>query len=233
MIRPVEPSRTRSRWLLSGAAVAAAVALTYSVTQGSASTAAPAASGAVASKYIGAKKCKNCHSSDETGNQYGHWESGPHAKAYEVLASDAAKKAAAAAGIDDPQKSDKCMKCHQTAFGVAEGEIKKGFDATAGVQCESCHGPGEAHMKARMMAAAAGGDTPAPIGEGEIINSPPDSTCTGCHNEESPSYKPFCPQVFHQKVRHLNPKKERSAEEKAAMELTDPTKSEACMKCHK
>ncbi|MCC7011236.1 MAG: hypothetical protein IT454_01630 [Planctomycetes bacterium] len=167
-------------------------------------------------KYIGSAKCKNCHASAETGDQYGVWQKMGHAKAYEVLASDEAKKVAAEKGIADAQKDDKCLKCHVTAFGVPAEQIAKGFDIKLGVQCESCHGPGEAHMKARLAAAAAeGGDKkPVVLGEGEIISTPDKKLCAGCHNTESPSYKPFCYYKNREKNAHLNPKRERSEAQK-------------------
>jgi hypothetical protein len=93
----------------------------------------------------------------------------------------------------------------------ARAQIKKGFDRMQGVQCEACHGPGEAHMKARF-AAAAKGEAPAgyvQVSADEIIAVPTQETCVQCHNEKSPNYKPFCFHEFNAKVRHLNPKKPR------------------------
>jgi hypothetical protein len=64
--------------------------------------------------YVGASKCKNCHKSDKGGAQYVHWTESKHAKAFEALASDAAKEAAKELGIENPQESEKCLKCHVT-----------------------------------------------------------------------------------------------------------------------
>jgi hypothetical protein len=164
-----------------------------------------------ANRYIGASKCKNCHSSEETGDQHGKWQEMAHAKAFETLASADAKAAAKAAGIDDPQKAEACVKCHVTAYGVDEKQIKKGFKVEMGVQCETCHGPGEAHMKARMMAAASGEENPK-LDEGEIINTPAVAACIECHNEESPTYKPFCFCDRMNKILHWNPKKHTAEE---------------------
>jgi Cytochrome c554 and c-prime len=165
---------------------------------------------ATANHYIGAEKCKYCHAS-ETKTQYAGWQKTDHAKAFETLGTDAAKKFAKEKGIDDPQKSDKCLKCHETAFGVAADLIKKGFDPKAGVQCESCHGPGEQHMKARM-AAAAKSDAPKadeyhPVPEGEIVVQVDQKTCLGCHNSESPTFKPFCYYERTAKIGHLDSRK--------------------------
>ena len=51
-------------------------------------------------KYIGAKSCKMCHMTK--GRQYPTWSESKHAKAFETLKSDAAKKIGAEKGIADP-----------------------------------------------------------------------------------------------------------------------------------
>lgn len=177
---------------------------------------------AKANRYVGAAKCKNCHSSPESGNQFDAWQKMDHAKAFDVLASDEAKKIAAEKGIADPQKDDKCVKCHVTAFGVPAEEIAKGFDPKKGVQCETCHGPGESHMKARLAAAATeeegAAKTYKALPEGEIIVAPDAKTCLGCHNSESPTFKSFCFPAYSAKTRHVNPLKPRSEDEKKALE---------------
>lgn len=171
-----------------------------------------ASGSASASKYIGAEKCKNCHQNEAGGDQYGHWTKSGHAKAFETLASPEAKEIAKAKGIEDPQKSDQCLKCHQTAFGAAAEAIKKGFDAKKGVQCESCHGPGEAHLKARFAAAAKGGADASvrqAVEAGEIQSHVEVKTCMGCHNEESPTFKPFCIHERAARITHMDPRHKR------------------------
>ena len=164
-------------------------------------------------KYIGADKCKNCHKVEENGNQFGHWEKSEHAKAFATLASDEAKKIAKEKGIEDPQKADACLKCHTTAFGVAADQIKKGFDAAKGVQCETCHGPGENHMKTRMAEAAKneGKKERIQIPDDEMIVKLDAKKCEGCHNSESPTFKGFCIHGFAAKPAHWDPRKDRSA----------------------
>lgn len=171
---------------------------------------APHAPAGADNKYIGADKCKSCHSTAEAGDQFGHWKTEKHSKAFESLASEQAKKFAAEKGIADPQKADQCVKCHVTAFGVAEADIKKGFKVEMGVQCETCHGPGEKHMKARFAAAADASKGRVEIPADEIVLAPDEKVCLGCHNPESPTYVPFCFHEFGAEIRHLDPRKQRT-----------------------
>jgi hypothetical protein len=171
-------------------------------------------------RYIGAAKCKNCHADKESGDQYGIWTTEKHSKAFAELASAKAKEYGKARGVEDPQTSEKCLKCHETAFGKPKEELQRTFDPKAGVQCETCHGPGEQHMKARLAGAAEFGDKKPPfvqIPDGEIQKKPDAKTCAVCHNEESPGYKPFCFHKFVGTIRHLNPLKPRTAAEKQAL----------------
>ena len=61
-----------------------------------------------------------CHKKAETGDQFGIWSAGPHAKAFATLGTAEAKAAGAKVGVDDPQKSGKCLKCHSTAYNFTE-----------------------------------------------------------------------------------------------------------------
>jgi hypothetical protein len=134
-------------------------------------------------KYVGVKKCKSCHKKEAIGNQYGKWLDAKHSKAYENLASDDAKKAAAEKGIDDPQKAGECLKCHVTAYDVDPKLVAKKFDITQGVQCESCHGAGKDYRKKKVMI-----DVEKAKAKGLII--PDEKLCVECHNDESPFWDP-------------------------------------------
>jgi len=164
-------------------------------------------------KYMGAEKCKNCHSSASMGDQYGKWKAEKHSNAYDNLAGPKAKELGQKQGIADPQASDKCLKCHTTAFGQSKDRLDAKFDPKLGVQCESCHGPGEKHVKARMTAAAEGADAlgaggaPSAISKDEINTKPDAKTCTGCHNKESPSFTSFDFDKMSKEIAHPNPKK--------------------------
>jgi len=203
----------RASWWIAGALALAGVAVAVLAPEGSAAEPAQAK----VNKYIGAAKCKNCHASDETGNQHAAWSKMEHAKAFEALASEEARKFAAERGIADAQKDEKCLKCHTTGFGAPPEAFDKKFDLKLGVQCETCHGPGEAHMKARMAAAMSEDPAKKLLGEGEIIGTPERKLCITCHNTESPTYQPFCYFKRLEETRHLNPKKQRSEAEQKAL----------------
>lgn len=91
------------------------------------------------------------------------WAASKHAKTWQRLSND--------------ERQKDCAGCHLTG-------PKTPLEGTpnANVQCESCHGPGKAHAEA----AAAG--NPAPMG---LKKSPPESSCTPCHNDKSPHYRGF------------------------------------------
>ena len=164
-------------------------------------------------KYMGSAKCKNCHSTAAKGDQFDAWLKTKHAKAFEQLASPEAIKLGKTKGVDQPQKSAECLKCHVTAYEVPAAQKHKNFDATMGVQCESCHGPGSKHVEARLAAdEAAAGDKPIEVGKDEIIGHPGADTCRKCHNKDGPSYKPFAFKKYLKEIAHLDPRKKRPAD---------------------
>jgi len=151
----------------------------------------PAASQA-ANQYVGGNKCKSCHK-----DIYEQVKDGPHAKAQEALATDAAKKINKDAATDA-----KCLKCHDTGAALAADAKAKTFKDGQGVGCESCHGPGQAHVKARMAA-----EDGAPVADTEIVKKPTEKTCTTCHNKESPTFKGFKFAEAAKKIEHKKGKK--------------------------
>ncbi|UCE86413.1 MAG: cytochrome c family protein [Deltaproteobacteria bacterium] len=133
--------------------------------------------------YAGAKRCKSCHGKEPIGNQYASWLDTKHAKAYETLASDKAREWAAEAGVDDPQQSEKCVKCHVTAYGVAPERLGSKFKIEDGVQCEGCHGAGNSYRKKKIMM-----DRDRAVEKGLVLQS--EEICVACHNDESPAWDP-------------------------------------------
>jgi hypothetical protein len=114
------------------------------------------------SGYVGSAACKDCHAA-----QYEAWDKTKHSRAFSKL--DAADRA-----------KGTCIKCHVT--GTAEMIAAEADKPTfPNVQCEACHGAGLRHIEAAKT-----GDT--------VTDRPKhtvEETCTRCHNEESPRYKPF------------------------------------------
>ncbi|MFH1723880.1 MAG: multiheme c-type cytochrome [Elusimicrobiota bacterium] len=93
----------------------------------------PAPKSPSASTYRGAAKCKWCHI-----DEFMTWEKTKHARAFEAL-------------LGDEKEDPECVGCHSTGFGEGgygmggpEGENRRFL----GVQCEACHGPGRAHVRA-------------------------------------------------------------------------------------
>lgn len=171
-------------------------------------------------KYMGVEKCKNCHNSEKKGDQYGIWKETKHAKAYETLAGEEAKKIAKEKGIDDPQKSDKCLKCHVTAFNEPDAKKDDKFDPKLGIQCEACHGPASVHVKARLAAAAeeesddlfgdtGGSDERIDIPDGEVDAKPTEENCKKCHNSESPTFKEFKFDERYEEIKHPDPRNKK------------------------
>lgn len=158
-------------------------------------------------QYVGAGKCKLCHLSESKGSPYGNWLKQAHRKAYDDLASHDAQKIARQRNIADPQKDEACLSCHVTAAGVPAEMKGKKFDQTQGVQCESCHGPGGNHARTRMEEEEVEGGKVVPIPSGEIIAVTPTATCLQCHNDKSPTYKPFDYAKFLKQIAHLDPRR--------------------------
>jgi hypothetical protein len=158
-------------------------------------------------QYVGTHKCKTCHSSSKKGAQYKIWKETKHARAFEALLSDAAKKIAAERGMKvPPHEAPECLECHTVGFGAGGYEVKdaafynpadddragkkaaKRMENLKNVGCEACHGPGSKYKSMKVMKA---------IFKGEVkaadygLTIPDEKTCLKCHNERSPSYKPF------------------------------------------
>ncbi len=157
-----------------------------------------------AHKYVGVGKCKSCHKSKKSGMQFQSWQESKHSKAYTTLASAESKKIAKEKGITDPQKAPQCLKCHVTAYDVDKSMLGKKYKIEDGVGCESCHGPGGDYYKSKVMKAIYKGEKD---GKAFGLVEPDEKTCKKCHNEESPSYKPFDYKKRVKEISHPVPKK--------------------------
>lgn len=148
-------------------------------------------------KYIGAAKCKMCHSKPDKGNQYGKWLEGPHANAMKTLSTDAAKAIASKKGIADPSTDAACIKCHSTVGHIDAG-LKAGITSAEGVSCESCHGPGSMYKGVSIMK-----NKSLALQKGMI--EPTEAVCKKCHNPESPTFKSFDYASYTAKIDHHDP----------------------------
>ncbi len=83
------------------------------------------------SRYVGVAVCTNCH---REARQV--WNKTQHAGAYETLATEY------------KEYNLECIGCHVTGYEKPGGSTVTVNEPLRGVQCETCHGPGEAHAKA-------------------------------------------------------------------------------------
>lgn len=104
--------------------------------------------------YAGSESCGSCHQPAVVW-----WKTHPHGHAYGTL-----------------QKQNKefnldCVGCHVTGYERPGGStVTHNMDgALVNVGCESCHGPGAAHVANPAI---------------DLVLDPPESTCTPCHNDE-------------------------------------------------
>ncbi len=154
-------------------------------------------------RYVGDETCEVCHSSASIGKQFQIWQRSPHAQAYKDLGSSEAMTIARKMNIANPQKSPKCLSCHTTAAGTHLSDIISTFRPRDGVQCESCHGPGEDYAHYSVMI------DPVKSREAGLTIHPGEKTCKTCHNLSSPTFKGFDYQRALARISHPIPKKER------------------------
>jgi hypothetical protein len=102
-------------------------------------------------KYIGADKCKPCHSISHKRDQYIVWEKSAHSKAMVSLNSKKAEGYALANSILNLAKNENCLKCHSTGFSKTYSAFELTFDISKGVQCEECHSGGSEYSKYNNM----------------------------------------------------------------------------------
>lgn len=136
-----------------------------------------------ANEYIGANKCKMCHS-----KQMKAWTDTRHAKAFQTLLTvDDAKAAewAKKMGVELKGKASEnatCVGCHVTGQGLPGGHPAADSTLNANVMfvgCESCHGPGSAHKASAKEAK-----------KGTMNGAVGEALCKSCHTAAaSPDFK--------------------------------------------
>ncbi|HLX63639.1 MAG TPA: cytochrome c family protein [Planctomycetota bacterium] len=162
--------------------------------------------------YAGVGSCRKCHLATVSGDQYEKWVESEHSNAYHILTTDDAKKIAKDKNLGDPTKAVECLKCHVTAYDQPAKKKGEKFDATLGIQCESCHGPGQRHVDERLDSDAGSDDKIVTLPKGELAPMPTAESCRKCHNKESPTYRPFAYNKFFPVMAHNDPRKKRPAD---------------------
>jgi hypothetical protein len=192
----------RRKWIAAGVLLSAGVlfAVTQIAAQEAAKTTAAAAPAAFT--YIGSAKCRMCHMTTKSGAQFKIWQESRHAKAFETLKSPKADEIAKAKGIAVPAtQAPECIACHVTAHDKPAA-VRGTVANEEGVGCEACHGPGSEYQKMAVMKQLYEGKLePAKVG----LVEPTEAVCKTCHNEKSPTYKPFDFKTFSAKIAHPVP----------------------------
>lgn len=123
--------------------------------------------------HIGAERCGACHQA-----QYEAWRKTPHADALARL-------------TEKQQQDPQCRSCHTMDPWSQDA-------ALAGVQCESCHGPGRAYapdyvMRDKNLSSLMG------------LKPVDASTCQPCHRADAPRLRPFDYTALVKMVMHAQP----------------------------
>ena len=154
----------------------------------------PCAEAATKGKYVGSKACATCHE-----QSYDIWRKSKHAHAWQTLVE-----------ADPPRNYDpECISCHVIGWDPQRYyPLEGGFVSSEktpqleNVGCESCHGPGGAHVKAEE-----GGDMELQerLQKAMIVTiaesrSDPQKMCYNCHDlDNSPEFDfdKYWPEVKH------------------------------------
>jgi len=91
--------------------------------------------------YVGSQACSRCHP-----EAFEKWSSTYHSSATKDLS------------IDHQEQNPDCLACHAMGLGKPGGYPQEKVDLS-GVQCETCHGPGEGHPPGRLGADPASAET--------------------------------------------------------------------------
>lgn len=106
--------------------------------------------------FVGDLRCAPCHKPEMA-----FWKTTVHARAWRTLV------------VGGKTGHDDCVSCHVTGYGEVGGSSLGHTRRLESVQCESCHGPGSAHVATEGLE-----DPPA------VRLATPEPTCVHCHNEK-------------------------------------------------
>lgn len=121
--------------------------------------------------FVGSKACAECH--QEEYDSFLKFSKKPHSfQGVEKMRSDL-----------KPEELKSCYGCHTTGYGKPGGFVDaKSTPDLAQVGCETCHGPGSAHV--------ADGDS------ATITRKPTLESCGRCHNAERTGEFNFKPLLY-------------------------------------
>ncbi|XPV74744.1 MAG: multiheme c-type cytochrome [Desulfovibrio sp.] len=118
--------------------------------------------------YAGSKKCADCH--EDQYEQFHTYSKKAHSwESISIMASDL-----------KPSELQECYKCHTTGYGDGGFVNYESTPQLSDVGCETCHGPGAAHVESEDP--------------DDITRLPEIASCEKCHNSgrvESFKYKPL------------------------------------------
>jgi hypothetical protein len=159
----------------------------------------------ISASYVGVAVCQRCHNKPSASfpqGQFGVWRNHFHSAAFESLGKSYALAFAQKRRVGNPQKDWRCVKCHVTAFGVPASRLAPTYREEDGVGCEACHGPAGNYLEPhtdpnfdKEKLTAMGFRVFKDLDER-------DKLCRSCHNELSPTYKPFDVASFSAVIRH-------------------------------
>jgi YVTN family beta-propeller protein len=129
--------------------------------------------------YVGQAVCGECHAPGSTGSECSIPPVPAHEHAWVALADEKSTEIAALSGIFVPPASSViCLGCHAAAAEEGPRWTEKTFDATDGVQCETCHGPASLHVAHHRQVA---GNAPSP--NRAVLRHVDRLVCSTCHRE--------------------------------------------------
>jgi len=148
-------------------------------------------------KFVGSQSCTDCH---ETANAA--WRKSRHSKAWTSLTETAQP-----ARNFDPE----CIACHVVGWNATEllpyqgGFLsEKETPRLVSVGCESCHGPGESHVRAEMGTNEASQESLRKAIRLSVEHGTAKKHCLTCHDGDNSPHFDF--KTYWEKIEHKEPK---------------------------
>lgn len=160
----------------------------------------------IENQYVGAIVCKNCHGPTTENDPFTVWSVSKHSRTFVQLGTGYIEmidpeakgfvpegfggsivKEARRLGVDTD-----CLDCHATANNRSDENKAETFHVEDGVQCETCHGPGGAHVAWMEQTDISEGQRPH---SSKMRQSTLESCSQACHREK-PTHSPFIDTKF-------------------------------------